>query len=163
MWDKVKNKIPISLIVLIGFISIFGFFIRSERIQALGFISTASPLPLVFAEFRGVEGFANEFEIEIDGTKTVITPAIYGMLTGPYNRRNVYGAAIAGAPMLTNANEKRMVSSILEYGLCGNGPLIQEFGLNPSVDYIKIHVRSKSSPSSGKWTIYVNCEKTDKN
>jgi len=158
MWDKIKAKMPFFLLVCLGYLSVFGYMIQSENIQGLGFISTASPLPLVFSSFRGVEGFTNEFQLEIDGTKEDITPEVYGMLAGPYNRRNVYGAAIAGAPMLTSPDERRMVNAILEYGLCGDGPLIKEFALKPAENFIKIHIKSKTVPSSGNWTIDVNCK-----
>jgi len=61
---------------------------------------TIAPLPKVFSDVRGLETFASAFafEITVPGQETKIvpiTPELYERLAGPYNRRNVYGAALA--------------------------------------------------------------------
>ena len=159
--ELIKNiKIPVLIVLVIGHISILGKLVGSETIQGLGFLTTASPLPLVFSEFRGVEGFASWFYIEYENEgntrKFRITPKLYEKLRGPYNRRNAYGAAIAGAPMLTGPTEKPMISSIHKYGFCVGG-LKKEFGVTEGVNEFKIIVESQTEGKQKSWEFPVNC------
>jgi len=135
------------------------FEIFANSIIISGIIYTTMGLTIESAapSFRGVEGFASSFEIEIDGRRTSITPRIYQLLAGPYNRRNVYGAAIAGGPMLTGPRERRMIDAILSYGLCGNGPLLREFGLRPARSSISVRITSHSNPPPGPWNLPIDC------
>ncbi|MFT6400167.1 MAG: hypothetical protein ACJAYU_004937 [Bradymonadia bacterium] len=92
----------------------FGHVVGVDLLVGGGFISAASPLPLVFSESRGVEGFAGEFRVRVDtlqGPSTItLTSEHYARLGGPYDLRNAYGAAIAGAPILAAPEERAMVA-----------------------------------------------------
>lgn len=127
--------------------------------MGLGFISAASPLPLVFAEFRGVEGFAGVFELAVDGPDgpavLPLGPDEYARLGGPYNLRNAYGAAIAGAPMLTGPQEQAMVRSVLDYALCPGGPIADE--LPEGVRVRALVVTSKTIGSDLRVEVPVSC------
>jgi hypothetical protein len=46
-------------------------------------------------------------------------------MRGPYNRRNVYGAALAYAPVLPPA----LRDPVTKHALCGDAPLLRELGL----------------------------------
>ncbi len=155
-----KFKWSVLLLLLVGHISIVGKLLGIEIIQGLGFISTASPLPLVFSSFRGVEGFASDFfihyRIENEEKSFQITSEVYDYLKGPYNRRNAFGAAFAGAPMLTAENEKRMVDSVLRYAFC-QPQLKSEFKIPLSASDIVLTVVSKTQGSEKSWTFPVGC------
>ena len=133
-----------------------------KPLVGLGFISCASPLPLVFSSFRGVEAFAGVFEIDVEGPegsdRLTLTPALYKQLAGPYNRRNAYGAAIAGAPMLDSDREQLMVRTILNYGFCPGGPLLSEMGLGEHTKVLRLVVSSKTAGEEREWMVPIECE-----
>jgi hypothetical protein len=119
-------------------------------------------LPLVFSHFRGTETFAAKFVLVIQtpsGKKyrRKITPAVYSLLRGPYNRRNVYGAAIAYGPMLDRGSEAKMVRSVLEYGLCSKGPLHVELKIPTVVKRFKMKVVTKTRGNKKVREMRVQC------
>ena len=136
-------------LVALGLLQAIGWAAGLDTLRGIGAMSAASPLPFVFSSFRGVETFAADFEIELvreSGTRTrhVITPELYSKLDGPYNRRNTYGAVLAYGPALDGPDEQRWVRSVLEYGLCGEGPLARRFGEIEPIVAVNVEVRSKT-------------------
>lgn len=159
--EKLKKiKWSVWIVLLIGHISIFGKLIDNELIQGLGFMTAASPLPLVFSKFRGIEGFASQFRVNYinSGQAEImaITPQNYQSLKGPYNRRNAFGAAIAGAPMLTGENEKKMVDSVISYSFCTE-KLKKEFQIPGEAIVKELIVESKTRGAEKTWTFQVAC------
>jgi hypothetical protein len=123
------------LVVGIGFLQIVGHVCQSKTIKGLGAMTAASPLPIVFTTVRGLETFSSQFYFQITdktGNKSEIeiTPELYSKLKGPYNRRNVYGAAIAYGPILDSA----LLHSVLDYAI-GRKVLIDEMKLSREDDY----------------------------
>lgn len=105
-----------------------GYLAGIEPLRNLGRLTGSSPLPFVFSHFRGLETFSPAFSVITLNSAGVrqtiaITPSRYGELSGPYNRRNIYGAAFAFGAVLREEREQRLVQSILQYGLCPGGPL----------------------------------------
>jgi hypothetical protein len=76
-------------------------------LKAVAAATAAAPAPKVFGDVRGFETFSNEivasrrFGSEIRRER--LNRAYYRKLAGPYNRRNIYGAAIAYGPVLDEA------------------------------------------------------------
>lgn len=139
-----------------------GLLLGSSSIRGLGFATAASPLPLVFSHFRGVETFAARFELHVEtpsGRKyrRKISSAVYSQLRGPYNRRNVYGAAIAYGPVLNQGTEPKMVKSVLEYGLCSRGPLHEELKIPTVVKRFSVKVVTKTRGARKTSEIPVQC------
>lgn len=102
-------------------------------LKGLGVASGFAPLPKVFSDVDGHETFAAEFTFvenseEGGTTRNTITPELYGRLRGPYNRRNVYGAALSYAPRLP----EEVWRPVFCYGLSEDGPLRSELGLAPA-------------------------------
>jgi hypothetical protein len=62
---------------------------------------------------------------------------------GPYNRRNVYGAALAYGPVLPES----LRDPVMRYALCGEAPLLRELGIDP--DDITGRVRIRYEPLPG--------------
>lgn len=101
-------------------------------LKAVAAATGASPAPRVFSAVRGLETYSTRFALEwraADGSeqRLALTPESAARLRGPYNRRNVYGAALAYGPVLAaDARTRPMLSAVLAHGLCAPGPLIQE-------------------------------------
>jgi hypothetical protein len=123
-----KPYIISAVVIIIGALQCFGFIFQSDNIRKLGQLTAASPLPLVFSHFRGLETFSPRFFLRVERDQFApqevpITPELYSQLDGPYNRRNLYGAAFAYGAVLQKESERQMVNEILRYGFCQNGPI----------------------------------------
>lgn len=138
-------------------------------LKGLGLATVASPAPKVFTAQKGFETYANRFYIEytdIDDSQQSleITPQIYQRLEGPYNRRNIFGAATSYGPVLaSNEITRPMLQSILHYAFCGDAPILQEFGVHsvkPGKNvYVNIEPLSEKN-TLGDWVLKLeaNCE-----
>ncbi len=151
-------------LILIGTIQFVGYFTDSKVLRGIGFATAASPLPLVFSHFRGTEPFSSRFDLEIHmegGFQSThqITPSFYSQLSGPYNRRNVYGAAIAGGPALQSASEKQLWQSVLHYGFCKSSRLQRDFRIEKPVTHAIIHVTSSTPQPQTTWKLEVSCNR----
>lgn len=107
------------------------------RLKAAMQLSQLSPAMKVFTAHRGFETFASRFFIErIDGNRidlVELNRSRYVRLEGPYNRRNVYGAAFSYGPLLaSDPRLKPMHTSVLNYALCDPGRAVRELGLEPA-------------------------------
>jgi sterol desaturase/sphingolipid hydroxylase (fatty acid hydroxylase superfamily) len=157
------RRIAALLLVGIGLLQPLGFLADSLPLRGLGYASAASPLPLVFTQFRGMEPFVADFALALDLTDgarlTVpITPATYARLAGPYNRRNVYGAMIAAGPKLTSPSERALWTSVLGHGLCRGGPLARELGLAVPVRAATVIVHSQTrGHTQDVWRLPLEC------
>ena len=133
--------------------AMIGDVIGSRVVKGLGGVSAAAPFPKVFCEFEGMEGFAAEFTIvceTADGPCAVpITPELYSRLSGPYNRRNVYGAAMAGGPKLP----RPMWEAVFRHGFGPGGPLRVEFGLPPDATNVYVVIRTKTRNRHEQWLL----------
>jgi hypothetical protein len=62
-----------------------------------------------------------------------LTPELNENFQGPYNRRNIYGAALAFGPVLAaNPKAKPMLMQVLRKALCGDAPILRELGIDTS-------------------------------
>lgn len=142
-----------ALVLVIGFLRIAGWLLDNDTVKGLGAVTAAAPLPIVFTEVKGVETFANNvFIVFEDSTRTTtelpVTPALYSRLSGPYNRRNVFGAAIAYGPVLDEA----LWQSVLRYGLC-SGVLQKEMGLPITIRNTRFVLRSRTKGRTDEWVL----------
>src|SRR5438105_5703082 len=118
-----RNLIAAALLP-IGLLQMIGDLTGNRALKGIGAAIAISPCPKVFCDINGLEPFASSFTItrqETDPNSFQITPELYAQLRGPYNRRNVYGAAIAGAPLLPASIRDR----VLRYAFAPHGPLGQ--------------------------------------
>jgi len=147
------------IVVLIGLLQIIGYLTKVKPIKNLGVITTASPLPIVFTEVKGVETFASDFFLQWHsdlGTvhEVQITPALYSKLKGPYNRRNIYGAAIAYGPVLP----EKIWSPILTYGLCQD-ILKEELQIPVTKNNFSVFIKTRTKGKDDSWTLKTDCLK----
>ena len=83
-----------------------------------------------------------------------ITPQLYSKLGGPYNRRNVYGAALSYGPRLS----EKVWQSVFQYGFCSNGPLAKKFGIQDPIRQVNLRINTKTSGRNDHWTLPVHCQ-----
>ena len=167
--EKVMNKKKLfknfmfSLLVLLGCLSTIGYIAKSDEIKGLGFASGSSPLPFVFSAYNGVETFSTTFELDItfkNGTNMIkmMDNKLYGMLDGPYNRKNVYGAIFSHGPFFDKPEMIEIRQQVLYWGLCEPGILAKEFEINDDIKETIINVRSKTIGNENKlWSMIVTC------
>src|SRR5919106_1088490 len=98
-----NERIAAGFLLAIGSLSMLGNAVGSDALKGIGAMICASPAPKVFSAVKGLETYSTKFRIEwIDhegGPRSVLlTPELYARLSGPYNRRNVYGAVLAFGP-----------------------------------------------------------------
>jgi hypothetical protein len=148
-----RNLLAVGLLVF-GFSQMLGDLTGNRILKGLGAASVVAPSPKVFCDINGVEPFASTFTVTICDRETkvgVITPEIYRSLRGPYNRRNVYGAAIAGAPLLP----ERLRQQVLGYAFAPNGPLGQQLPITSGAN-VWLDVRSNTRGRTQHWRFSCN-------
>jgi hypothetical protein len=125
-----------------------------QTLKGFGAATTASPAPKVFSAVRGLETYSTRFYLEWTdraGRPRVLrlTPEVCARMRGPYNRRNVYGAALAYGPVLASAERTQpMFRSVMRYAMCGKAPLLVELGVNPAEIEGRVRVRYEALSGS---------------
>jgi len=133
-----KEKLLFALLLFIGLMQMCGDLTGLLVLKGIGAATGASPAPKVFSAVKGLETFSTRFYIDwtdlTSQSHTLeITPEVYAQLKGPYNRRNIYGAALAYGPILSsNPRTEAMFDSVLRYSFCGSAPLLMELGIDTS-------------------------------
>lgn len=131
-----KGKAAFLLLAL-GLVQMAGDLAGIAALKGIGAASGASPAPKVFSAVRGLETYSTRFFLEWTDAAGAprnleLTPQVYARIRGPYNRRNVYGAALAYGPVLvTDAATRPMFEAVSRYALCGEAPLLRELGIDP--------------------------------
>lgn len=140
-------------LLVIGLLQMTADVMRLPPLKAIVAATGASPAPKVFSSVQGLETFSSRFYLEwpdrnAEVHSVELTPELYSRVRGPYNRRNVFGAALAYAPILARDPRTRpMYDSVVRYALCGRAPLLQELGVVP--DDISARVEVRLVPRSG--------------
>ena len=140
-------KIAAFVLLVVGLSQMIGDLFRLPALKGIGAATGASPAPKVFTAVRGMEAYSTRFFLEWTDNLGVarelqLTPEIYQRLAGPYNRRNAYGASLAGGPVM--ATDERLVElyhGVSAYALCGQAPLLRELGIDPAKVVGAVRVR----------------------
>lgn len=142
------------VLLVVGLLQMMGDLLRAPALKGIGAATGASPAPKVFTAARGMEAFSTRFYLEWEDRLGIrremqLTPEIYQRLAGPYNRRNVYGAVLAGGPVM--ATDDRLIGmyhSASKYALCGQAPLLGELGIDPAEVVGPVRVRYEPLPGA---------------
>lgn len=133
------SRVGAGLLLVLGLVQMIGDAVGSSALRGLGAASGLAPAPRVFTSFAGFEPYSTRFSLEWrvrddDGVVSLpLTPGRYARLAGPYNRRNIYGAALAGGPVLVSHPHLRpLFDAVARHGLCGEAPVLRELGVDPS-------------------------------
>jgi len=153
------NKAAIFLLV-VGLVQMTGDLIQSyvnkpvgRMLRGVGAATLASPAPKVFSKASNdqgsIETYSTRFFLfwtDAAGARheLELTPEVYGRLQGPYNRRNVYGAALAYGPVLP----PELREPVMHYALCGEAPLLRELGIDPADVKGEVGVRYEPLPGT---------------
>lgn len=122
---RLKPIIAATLLVLLGTAQMIGDLTGLLPLKAIAAATGASPAPKVFSAVQGLETYSTRFFLDLGHERVELTPEIYSRMRGPYNRRNVYGAALAYGPVLPAA----LRDPVMIHALCGEAPLLREMGL----------------------------------
>jgi hypothetical protein len=112
-------------LVVLGLAQMTGDLLGILPLKGIAAATGASPAPKVFSAVQGLETYSTRFFLDLGHTRAELTPELYSNMRGPYNRRNVYGAALAYAPVLPPA----LRDPVTKHALCGDAPLLRELGL----------------------------------
>jgi len=154
------------ILVAVGCIRAFANVAEMEKTSAAFAALNVSPAMKVFTAHNGYETFSPKFEIEFvsDKVRTFVqlTPELYRKLGGPYNRRNVYGAAISYGPVLVSQeNTWPLFESVAKYSFCSPASLITELDLDvpQPIESIVLHYihNEKSANDLYPSKLEVNC------
>jgi len=121
----VNRRVAAVALVLLGLAQMAGDLLGIVPLKAIAAATGASPAPKVFSAVNGLETYSTRFFLDLGDRRVELTPEIYARIRGPYNRRNVYGAALAYAPVLPAS----LRDPVMRHGLCGDAPLLRELGL----------------------------------
>jgi hypothetical protein len=139
-----ERQLPVAAAVLLGLglLQMAADAASCTQVKGLAAATQLSPAPKVFSSVRGYETFSTRFVLEGEddaGTthRAVISPERYAHVRGPYQRRNIYGAALSYGPVLPAT----MVKPVMRFALCGDAPLVRELGLTPADFAHRIRVR----------------------
>jgi sterol desaturase/sphingolipid hydroxylase (fatty acid hydroxylase superfamily) len=159
--NYIRNALITGLAIL-GALHMIGYIYRSPNIMGLAFMSSSSPLPLVFSSYNGYETFSTKFEIKIyyvdNKTETIIpTNLHYNAMSIPYNMKNMLGAAFSHGPFFENKHLIDIRDQILVWGLC-KGKVAQKFEITDPVARAEIIVTSKRPDLTRKqWIMNIVC------
>ena len=120
-----QQKIGAAIfLVLLGAAQMLGDLLGFLPLKAIA-ATGASPAPKVFSAVQGLETYSTRFFLDLGDRRVEVTPELYSRIRGPYNRRNVFGAALAYGPVLP----PELREPVMRYALCGDAPLLRELGL----------------------------------
>lgn len=105
------------------------------RLKGFAAATQVAPAMKVFTAHQRHETHAARFSLHWhdrsgDPQTLALDPSTYARVAGPYNRRNVYGAALAYGPILRGDPKTRaMQESVMRYAFCAPGSLGDELGV----------------------------------
>jgi hypothetical protein len=141
-------------LLVVGLMQMTGDLLGVRALRGIGAATAASPAPKVFTAWNGFETFTNRFFVEwtdISGQphSLEVTSELYSHLRGPYNRRNVYGAALAYGPVMPAA----LRDPVMTFALCGRAPLLHELGVDPATvgGGLRVRYEPRLPGPSGPW------------
>lgn len=147
-------KFHYLIILFIGFWAMLGEIFNMGLLKGLGLAYGFSPYPKVFCDAQGLEPFASKFVMQaFRNNETVpfweqeITPELYAKLQGPYFRRNVYGAAIAYAPRLSEPVRQ----TVWRYALQKPGVLREVLQIPHDAEQVKIQIQTQTRGRTERW------------
>lgn len=145
-----RNRLAIGVLCL-GLLQMAGYFCGSKVMRGVGLATGIAPYPKVFCEAEGYEAFAASFRLEgrrADGSPwhCDIDPERYARLAGPYNRRNVYGAALAFAPRMPDELRDHLISDALH----PDSALRRELDIPGDVADVRVRITGRDGET--EWT-----------
>jgi hypothetical protein len=151
----VRDRAAFALVAL-GLLQMTGDVLDLMPLKAVALATAASPAPRVFSTVEGFEAYSTHFSIEWTGRDAVehaleVTPEVYARLRGPYNRRNAYGAAMAGGPVLVDHPYLHgLFDAVAATALCRTAPVGRELGVDVDGSVGPLRVRYRPQAPSAR-------------
>ncbi len=147
-----------AALTVAGLLNIAGYILQMPVLSQYARVTSASPLPIVFNDLRGLEPYALDVELlamTAQGQERhyVMDRAWFSRLRGPFVRRHAYLRLISEAPMKSRA----MWTSVLRYGFCRTGPLAAEAGIEEPLSGFIMRLHSRTSGRPTVWDLPVSC------
>jgi hypothetical protein len=148
-----RAKFVLVFLVALGTLQAFADVLAMPQLKGVMAATQVSPAMKVFTAQQGYETHAARFAITWIDTggelqRLGIDPAIYRNVDGPYNRRNVYGAALAYGPLLrADPKLRAMQESVMNYAFCSPGSLRADLGIPRDAAELTIHVLRTKPPT----------------
>jgi len=147
-----------AALVVLGLTQAVGYAVGSSILSLVGFVSVASPLPLVFSSGEQMEFFAADYRVRYFVARGIsverqIDSRLFQSLPGIFSRRSPYMLAVAYGPELYGP----LWQSVLKYGLCNHGPLAQILEEQRPILYGKFLLRSKTRQNEKERELFVSC------
>lgn len=145
-------NVAATALIAVGCLQLTGDLLGAISLKALGAASHASPAPKVFTAHEGLETFSARFVIgwrDSDGVprNLELTPELNNRIRGPYNRRNPFGAALAGAPMLSATPLLApMHRAMLRHTFCRPENLLVEIGISQASPPFTLDIQLRRPP-----------------
>src|SRR5687767_9166333 len=114
-----------GFLLVLGLAQMVGDLTHFLPLKAIAAATGASPAPKVFSAVQGLETYSTRFYLDLGHQRVELAPELYARIEGPYNRRNVFGAALAYGPVLPAS----LRDPVTRYALCGDAPLLRELQL----------------------------------
>lgn len=143
-------------LLVTGMFQMVGGLANCMPLRGIGALSGWAPFPKVFCDMEGYEGFTARFYLqgetaEGEAFSIELTPEVYQRIEGPYNRRNVYGALLAGGPRLPQPLGDALMKRALKPG----SKLWEELGLPGEVKVLEVRVVPREGACEGPWVFGV--------
>lgn len=140
-----RASVAAVFLVAVGLAQMVGDFSGFMPLKAVAAASGASPAPKVFSAVRGLETYSTRFFLEWPDKRVELTSEINARMRGPYNRRNVYGAVLAFAPVIP----AQLRDPVMWSALCGDAPLLRELGVTPGSGRLAVVLEPRPGTSLG--------------
>lgn len=130
-----KKIATFVFLVALGSLQMAAEVLGMPKLKAVAATTQVAPAMKVFTAHQGYETHAARFSLHWTDPqgrekKLHLTPETYAKVGGPYNRRNVYGAAFAYGPLLrADPASQPMHDSVMRYALCEPGVLREELDI----------------------------------
>lgn len=149
---KIRSMPALVFLVALGCLQIAGDLLRMPKVKGLAAATQVAPAMKVFTAHQGYETHAARFTLtwrdgQGEDHQLALTPQSYATVRGPYNRRNVYGAALAYGPLLRkDPATRRMQESVMHYAFCVPGVLRDELGVPADATQLRARVVPVRAP-----------------
>ncbi|HEX4621012.1 MAG TPA: hypothetical protein VH208_05525 [Myxococcaceae bacterium] len=147
-------RIAAGGLFLLGLLQMAGDLTGIQALKGIGAATVASPAPKVFSAVKGFETYSTRFFLEYrdrqgQAQSVEITSERYSHLRVPYNRRNIYGAALAYGPVMP----AELRDPVMRFALCGKRPILKELGIDPEDIVGAVTVRFEPRPGTDLGTL----------
>ncbi len=162
--NRKSDYIFLSILFFITISAPLGLFLKIPSLRKLGLASLSSPLLIVYSEVSGKKLMSFNYKIEIDlekkGRKSIILDKYkYLELSKKENffNRHIIIIPYMAASFILYGNEetKELRTSILEHGLCNNGPYSRYLNLEDKVSSAKFYINDKNNKVTDEF--FLNC------